>query len=88
MSFSLFLSGAGCPLETLDIAGGSFTVSSLCYLIEAWYSQTKPKNDIYISLHNCNFTQADITQQCYGIPLNFKRGGLQNRGYRLTLNIN
>lgn len=69
------------------MAGGSFTVGGVCALVAAWYNQKKPRSDIYISLHNCNFTQADIINQSTGIPLNFKRG-LENRGYRLTLNIN
>ncbi|KAI6177184.1 hypothetical protein M3Y97_00879500 [Aphelenchoides bicaudatus] len=82
----LFKTKRGCPLETLDIAGGIFTVSGVCALIEAWYSQEKPKNDIYISLHRSNFTQNDVFQQAYNIPLNFKRG-LEKGGRRLTLNI-
>lgn len=83
--FSLFKSDHGCPLETLDIAGGNFTVGGVCALIAAWYNQ-EPKNDFYISLYRCNFTQNDVFQQLYEIPMNFKRG-LEKNGYRLTINV-
>jgi hypothetical protein len=70
----------------MDIAGGNFTVSGVCALIEAWYEQAKPNNDVYISLYRCNFTHNDVVQQLYEIPMSTKRG-LEKGGYRLTLNI-